>query len=94
VAPTNLQKVGSGCCDTYGDFAWTPVPGATDYEINMDGYFLGGCVTDASDVINGQTSTGRVQQAGLCLGSQYNVSIRARANGVWSAWSPTIHITL
>ena len=94
VAPTNLQKVGSGCCDTYGDFAWTPVPGATDYEINMDGYFLGGCVTDASDVINGQTSNGRVQQAGLCLGSQYDVSIRARANGQWGPWSSTIHITL
>lgn len=92
--PVNLTKTGSGCCDTYGDYSWTPVPGADGYEINMDGYFLGGCVTDASDVINGQTSTGRVQQAGLCLGSQYNVSIRARANGVWSAWSPTIHITL
>jgi len=92
--PVNLTKTGSGCCDTYGDFAWTPVPGADGYEINMDGYALGGCVIDASDIINGQASTGRVQQGTLCLGSQYNVKIRARANGVWSSWSPTIHITL
>ena len=94
VAPTNLQKVGSGCCDTYGDFAWTPVPGATAYEVNMNGYFLGGCVTDASDVITGQTSHGRVQQFGLCLGSQYDVTIRAQANGQWGPWSNSIHITL
>ena len=93
-APSGLTKTGSGCCDTYGDFAWTPVAGATDYEINMDGYFLGGCVTDHSAVISGQTSHGRVQAVGLCLGSQYDVSIRARANGLWGPWSSSIHITL
>ncbi len=94
VAPANLTKVGAGCCDTYGDFAWTPVPGATAYEISMDGFFLGGCVTDHSDVINGQTSNGRVQAVGLCLGSQYDVSIRAQANGQWGPWSSSIRITL
>ena len=93
-APTGLRKTGQGCCDTYGDFAWNIVPGADGYEISMDGFFLGGCVTDHSDVINGQVSSGRVQAVGLCLGSQYDVSIRARANGVWGPWSGSISITL
>ena len=68
--------------------------GADAYEVFMDGYFLGGCVTDHGAVISGQVSTGRVQAVGLCLGSQYDVSIRARANGVWGPWSGSIHITL
>jgi len=92
-APTGLHKTGSGCCDTYGDYAWNPVVGATQYEIFMDGYFLGGCVTDHSDVVAGP-STGRVQAAGLCLGSQYDVKIRSFANGTWGPYSPTIHISL
>lgn len=93
-APTGLTKVGSGCCDTYGDFSWNMVPGATAYEVSMDGYFLGGCLTDHSDVINGQVGSGRVQAFGLCLGSKYYVKIRAQANGLWGPWSPDIHITL
>ncbi|HKY14667.1 MAG TPA: PKD domain-containing protein, partial [Microthrixaceae bacterium] len=93
-APTGLHKIGQGCCDTYGDFQWNPVPGADAYEINMAGWFLGGCVTDHSDVTNGQTNQGRVQAVGLCLGSRYDVSIRARANGTWGPWSSTIDITL
>ena len=92
-SPTGLRKTGSGCCDTYGDFAWTPVVGADQYEINMNGFFLGGCVTDHSAVVAGP-STGRVQAVGLCLGSQYDVKIRARANGTWGAYSPTIRISL
>jgi hypothetical protein len=93
-APTGLRKTGSGCCDTYGDFEWTPVPGATAYQVEMDGYFLGGCVTDHGATFEGQRSSGRVQAVGLCLGSKYDVNIRARANGVWGPWSPTINITL
>lgn len=93
-APTDLRKVGSGCCNTYGDFAWTPTPFNDGYEIFMDGYFGGGCLTDHGAVINGQVGQGRVSAAGLCLGSKYNVRIRARRNGQWSAWSPNINITL
>ncbi len=93
-APTGLTRTGQGCCDTYGDFAWNIVAGADGYEISMDGFFLGGCVTDHSDVIEGQVSSGRVQAVGLCLGSKYDVSIRARANGVWGPWSGSIRITL
>ncbi|HMV75002.1 MAG TPA: hypothetical protein PKB00_10555, partial [Microthrixaceae bacterium] len=93
-APTNLQKTGSGCCNTYGDFSWTPVPGADGYEISMNNVPLGGCVVDASAVINGQTDHGRVQDGWLCLGSSYDVSIRARANGSWGPWSGSIRITL
>ena len=92
-APTGLSKTGQGCCDTYGDFAWNPVVGADQYEIYMEGFFLGGCVTDHSDQMAGPSS-GRVQAAGLCLGSQYRVKIRARANGTWGPWSPNIDITL
>src|SRR5690606_41763028 len=58
-APTNLQKTGSGCCNTYGDFSWTPVPGAAGYEISMNNVPLGGCVVAASAVINGQPDHGR-----------------------------------
>ena len=92
--PTGLHKTGAGCCDTYGDFAWNIVPGADGYEISMNGYFLGGCVTDHGATINGQVSSGRVQAVGLCLGSKYDVSIRARANGVWGPWSSSTRITL
>lgn len=92
VAPTGLTKIGSGCCDTYGDFAWNMVPGATAYDIHMDG--TGICFTDFSDVTEGQLPTGRVQAFGLCLGSPYDVKIRARANGQWGPWSSPIGITL
>ena len=94
VAPTGLTKTGSGCCNTYGDFAWNLVPGATGYEINMDADFGGGCLTDHSAVIEGQVPTGRVQAFGLCLGTQYDVTIRARANGQWGPWSPELNINL
>ena len=94
VAPSGLTLTGSGCCDTYGDFAWTPVAGATDYEISMDGFFLGGCVTDHSAVVAGQRSNGRVQAVGLCLGSQYDSRIRAKANGLWGPWSGSVRVTL
>ncbi|MGI9579021.1 MAG: PKD domain-containing protein, partial [Microthrixaceae bacterium] len=93
-APTGLTKTGSGCCNTYGDFAWNEVAGATQYQIEMDGYFGGGCVTDHSATIAGPASTGRVQAFGLCLGSKYDVRIRAFANGFWGPWSPEVRITL
>ncbi len=94
-APVNLTLTGSGCCDTYGDFSWTPVPGADGYEIYLDAISDGwNCLVDASNVINGQASTGRVTAALLCLGSDYNAKIRARANGVWSSWSGDVHIRL
>jgi hypothetical protein len=92
--PTGLRKTGSGCCDTYGDFAWNIVAGADGYEVDMGSFFGGGCLTDASRVFDGQVSTGRVQKFGLCLGSKYDIRIRARANGVWGAWSGTTRITL
>ncbi len=94
VAPTNLQRTGSGCCDTYGDFSWNQVPGVTRYEIKLNAFFLGGCVTDHSGTIAAPASSGRVRAFGLCLGSQYDVSIRAEANGIWGPWSPSKRITL
>ncbi len=94
VAPTGLTKTGSGCCNTYGDFAWNPVPGATAYQIQMSSYFGGGCLVDASATINGQASSGRVQAAGLCLGSKYDTKIRAQANGQWGPWSAEQRFTL
>jgi hypothetical protein len=93
-APTDLRKVDSGCCHTWGEFTWTPTPYNDGYEIHMDGFFGGGCVSDHSAVINGQVGRGRVTAFGLCLGSKYDVKIRARRNGQWSAWSPTTRITL
>lgn len=92
--PLDLRKVDSGCCHTWGEFEWTPTPFNDGYEIHMDGFFGGGCLTDHSGVINGQVGRGRVTAAGLCLGSQYNVKIRARRDGQWSDWSPTIRIRL
>ena len=94
VAPTGLTKIGSGCCNTWGDFAWNEVPGATAYEIHMGSYFGGGCLTDGDATIPGPTATGRVQQFGLCLGSHYNTTIRAQANGLWGPWSSSVNVTL
>ena len=94
VPPNDLRKVDSGCCNTWGKFEWTPTPFNDGYEIHMEGYFGGGCLSDHSDVINGQVGSGRVTAAGLCLGSKYNVKIRARRNGTWSAWSSTTRIRL
>lgn len=91
-APTGLAKVSSGCCNTYGEFAWSQIPGATDYEIFMDAKL--GCLTDHGGVVSGQVSSGRVTALGLCLGTQYDVSIRARANGQWGPWSGATRITL
>lgn len=94
VAPTGLTKTGSGCCDTYGDFSWNAVAGATAYQVSMDGFFGGGCLTDHSANFPAPATSGRVQAIGLCLGSKYDVSIRAQANGQWGPWSPSIRITL
>ncbi len=91
-APTGLQKIGSGCCDTYGIFSWNPVAGVEEYQISMDGYL--GCLTDHSATIPAPASTGQVTAFGLCLGSRYHVAIRARFGPNWSAWSPSIDITL
>lgn len=91
-APTGLTKTGAGCCAYYGDFAWNEVPGATQYQITMDGVV--GCLTDHSATIPGPASSGRVQAVGLCLGSKYDVKIRAFANGQWGPWSPNLRITL
>jgi hypothetical protein len=92
-APTGLQKVGSGCCDTYGDFAWNRIPGAERYQVEMDPTV--GCIAGTySNTIEGNVSSGRVQAVGLCLGTQYDAKIRAQANGLWGPWSSTIHFTL
>jgi PKD repeat protein len=93
-SPTGLQKTGSGCCATYGDFSWNPTPGATKYEISVAGYFGGGCLTTHSGQFDAPATTGRVQAVGLCLGSKYNVTIRAMFGGSWGPWSSPINITL
>jgi PKD repeat protein len=93
-APSGLHLTGSGCCNTYGDFAWNPVPGADAYNVQMITHFGGGCLVDESAVTNGQTDHGRVQAALLCLGTQYDISIQAHANGVWGPWSSSTRISL
>ena len=79
---------------TCGDFSWNQVPGVTQYEIGMNGYFHGGCLTTHSGTIPAPASSGRVSAFGLCLGSNYDIEIRAMANGLWGPWSPTINATL
>lgn len=91
-APTGLTKTGSGCCNTYGDFAWDEVPGATQYQIQLVHHI--GCTSSHSAIIPGPASAGRVQAFGLCLGSQYYMSIRAFANGMWGPWSADVNIFL
>lgn len=92
-APTNLTKVGQGCCDTWADFTWTPVPGAAGYDIEMIPTL--GCIAGGGiGYIPNQVSSGRVQWAGLCLGTQYDARIRVVANGTTGPWSPIIHFTL
>jgi len=97
-APTGLTKTGSGTkyvfpnIETYGDFAWDEVPGATKYQIQLKHNI--GCQTTHSGEITAPASSGRVQAFGLCLGSQYKVVIRAFANGQWSDWSPDVAVTL
>lgn len=97
-APTGLTKTGAGCCDTYGDFSWDAVPGATQYQIQMihtkSPIGLTGCLSDHSGTFPGNATSGRVQAFGLCLGTYYNVSIRAQANGLWGDWSPVLYIKL
>ena len=94
VAPTGLTHVGSGCCDTYGDFTWNAVPGVDEYQVELQSFFGGGCLTDHSDTFPGTATSGRVQAFGLCLGSQYDVHIRARVGPTWGPWSPDLRITL
>jgi hypothetical protein len=92
-APTNLTKVGQGCCDTWADFTWTPVPGAAGYDIQMIPTL--GCIAGGGiGYVPNQVSSGRVQWVGLCLGTQYDARIRVVANGTAGPWSPTIHFTL
>lgn len=96
VAPTGLTKTGSGSIPAppYGDFAWNMVPGATDYEIYLSDVAWQGCATSHGGVISGQVSSGRVQAWGLCQGTEYDVTIRAKANGQWGPWSSAVRITL
>ena len=53
----------------------------------------GFCLTTHSGTIAAPASSGRVQAFGLCLGTNYYVRSRARANGVWGP-SPSIRIKL
>lgn len=92
-APTNLRKVGSGCCDTFGDFAWDRVPGAEAYRVEMVPT-LGCIATSVTREFVGQVSGGRIQQFGLCLGTRYDIRVQAMANGIWGPWSPKTNITL
>ena len=95
-APTGLQLVGSGSslAETWGDFQWNKVAGAEAYEIKMISFFGGGCLTDVYQEFTGQRASGTVNRFGLCLGSKYDTSIRARANGIWGPWSPSQRFTL
>ncbi|HPU39485.1 MAG TPA: PKD domain-containing protein [Microthrixaceae bacterium] len=93
VAPTGLTNTGAGSIPTppWADFKWNPVPGADAYQINMDS--LIGCTAwNPSAVFEGQASSARLQQTGVCQGTRYNVTIRARANGQWGPWSPALYI--
>lgn len=93
VAPTGLTKTGSGSIPAppWADFSWNPVPGADAYQINMDS--LLGCIAwNPSAVFEGQASSARLQQVGVCQGTRYNVTIRARANGQWGPWSSVLYI--
>lgn len=92
--PTGLTKTDSGCCHTYGNFSWNPVPNVQAYEIHMDAYFGGGCLIDASAVIENNSGSGQVKAGSLCLGTNYNVKIRSRRDGVWGPWTSTIRIRL
>lgn len=92
-APTNLRKVNSGCCDTYGDFEWDMVPGAEAYRVEMVPT-LGCIATSASQEFVGQRSGGTIKKFGLCLGTRYDIRIQARANGIWGPWSPIQNIVL
>lgn len=91
-APTDLKKVDSGCCHTWGEFTWKRVPGATRYEIDMRREV--GCLSNHSGVVDGQVDRGRVRAFGLCLGSQYNVKIRAGTAQGWGPWSANLYIHL
>ena len=92
-APTGLTKTGSGCCNTYGDFAWNEVPGATQYQIEMDGYLAG-----VPDAITQPRSQDPLRPDGFRQWALPRVavrhSIRAFANGFWGPWSPDVRITL
>jgi len=97
-APTGFTKTGSGCCPTYGDFSWNPVPGADSYDIFLDPTF--GCTWFGhtyQQSFPGQVSTAHFVDGGatgMCLGTQYDAKIRAMANGTAGPWSATIHFTL
>lgn len=70
------------------------MPYVDEYQVNMDAYFGGGCLVDASGSFPGTSTTGRITQASLCLGTHYNISIRARRGATWSSWSPSTNIVL
>lgn len=92
-APTGLTNTGSGNIPAppWADFTWNPIPGADAYEIRMDS--LLGCITwNPSAVFVGQAGSARLQQTGVCQGTRYDVTIRARANGQWGPWSPALRI--
>ncbi len=91
-APTGLTVVDSGCC-TWADFSWDAVAGATQYEIYMDSAI--GCIaSNPSGTFAGSATSGSISGGGMCWGSQYDVSIRAQANGQWGPWSPSFRMTV
>lgn len=105
-APCDAWGTGSGTywswgdwsVHTWADFAWTPVPGATRYEIQLDGFAGGGCVVDTtaqSDAPSVRVDRQNVAWAEyICLGSQYDVRVRALVGGQWKPWSTARRIRL
>jgi hypothetical protein len=90
-APTGLAEKSSGWdwgkATTFAEFSWNGVANADAYEIYMDGQ--GGCYGDKSATF-GNTTTGKLTGSPLCRGSNYLVKIKARRDGIWSAWSSNI----
>ncbi|HEX8864099.1 MAG TPA: hypothetical protein VF821_00455, partial [Lentzea sp.] len=105
-APCDVWGTGSGTywswgdwsVHTWADFAWTPIAGATRYEISLDGFAGGGCVVDTGQLADvAAARIDRQNQAWaeyICLGSQYDVRVRALVGGAWQPWSTVRRIRL
>lgn len=96
-APSGFTKTGGGA--TYLNFSWNAVPGVDGYNIQIQN--VAGCLFsyfDGLTLVIGQKSwygytgtTGTVNDAMICLGSQYHAQIQSYKGdnkGPWSDWTP------
>jgi hypothetical protein len=105
-APCDVRSTGSGTrwdggdwsVHTWVDLTWDALPAATGYQVSLRPVPGGGCQVGTTETTSAAAAHLDRQNVAwaeyLCVGSQYDVSVRAMVAGGWQPWSAVRRIRL